>query len=74
MFVASRWYVPALVPQRSKQTGNGRVRLFAALRRPLPGQDTAVGTCGDNMWTRGICATHHLLTMREGIYVHMHLS
>ena len=73
MFVASRWYVPAaLVPERNKQTGNGRVRLFATLHRPMPRQDTrccadAVGTCEDNMWTRGICSTHHLLTMRESI-------
>ena len=64
--MASRWYVPvALVVPGSKQTGNGRVRLFAA---------SSVRTLCDGVGIicgRGICATHHLLTMLEGICVHV---
>ena len=47
MFVASRWYVPALVPERSKQTGNGRVRLFGL---PFAGHYPGRTLYADAVW------------------------
>ena len=55
---------PLVSPGFTKQTGNGRVRLFAASPAghfvPLWAHVGII--CG-----RGICATHHLLTMHKGI-------
>ena len=67
--MASRWYVPA--PHwfpGGKQTGNGRVRLFAVGRVRLGrGHFVLLWAHVGIICGRGICATHHLLTIREGI-------
>ena len=67
--MASRWYVPA--PHwfpGGKQTGNGRVRLFAVgWVRLGRGHFVLLWAHVGIICGRGICATHHLLTMRKGI-------
>ena len=67
--MASRWYAPA--PHwfpGGKQTGNGRVRLFAVgWVRLGRGHFVLLWAHVGIICGRGICATHHLLTMRKGI-------
>ena len=58
----------ALVLPGGKQTGNGRVRLFAVgWVRLGRGHFVLLWAHVGIICGRGICATHHLLTIREGI-------
>ena len=59
----------ALVLPGGKQTGNGRVRLFAASSAARAGHFVPLWAHVGIICGRGICATHHLLTMPEGICV-----